>query len=119
MPYIDIKTTQKLTQETKIALTERLTKAFGEASSPDCAGNIQYLIEDGLFMNFHGDYKSPSAHVYVHPGYLTPESDYEKIVKAFYPVLLEFLDAKADHIYISIDEVRAWGFNNIYVPPKE
>ena len=99
MPYISIKTTQKLTQETKIALTERLTKAFGEASSPDCAANIQYSIEDGLFMNFRGDYKSQSAHVYVHPDTLLLKVIMKKSLKHFSQFFSNFLMQKQT-IYI-------------------
>lgn len=118
MPYIEIKTTQKLTREQKIQITEKLTEAFAKASSPDCAKNIQYSVEDGVFMNFKGNYNDPTANVYVRPGYLTPESDYEKIVLAFFPVLTELLDIPKNRIYISFNEVRAWGFDGIYVPPK-
>lgn len=119
MPYICIKTTQKLTLEQKIEITEKLTEAFGNASSKFCAGNIQYSVQDEVFINFKGNYKDPSANVYVFPGYMTPEEDYEKIVKAFFPVLTSILDAPANRIYICINEVRAWGFDNQYVPPKQ
>ena len=119
MPYIDIKTNQKLTREQKIVLTEKLTAAFASSSSAECAANIQYSIEDDVFINFRGNYNDPSANIYVKPGYLRPKEDYEKIVYAFFPVLTEILDAPKERIYICFNEVRAWGFNGIYVAPKE
>ena len=119
MPHIDIKTTQTLTSEQKITLTEKLTAAFAACSDPHVAGNIQYTVADGLFINFRGDYTVPSANIQVHPGPLTPVEDYEKIVKAFFLVLTEMLDAPKDHIYITISEIQHWGFDGEYITVKK
>lgn len=72
MPYICIKTTLKITLEQKIEITEKLTEAFGNASSKFCAGNIQYSVQDEVFINFKGNYKDPSSI----SGYLLEQSYY-------------------------------------------
>lgn len=118
MPHIEVKTTQTLSVEQKISLTEKLSAAFAECSNAHVAGNIQYVVEDGLFINFRGDYTTPSANVQVHPGPLTPVEDYEKIVKAFFPILIEALDTPADHIYITTSEIEYWGFDNQFLAPR-
>ena len=115
MPHIDIKTSTTLSKEQKISLTEKLTKAFAACSDPHVAGNIQYTVADGLFINFRGDHLGPSANVQVHPGPLTPVEDYGKIVNAFFPVLMEMLDTSKDHIYITISETQYWGFDGEYI----
>lgn len=115
MPHIEVKTTQTLTRDQKITLVQGLSHAFAECSDPHVADNIQFIVEDGLFIQFRGDSTTPSANVQVHPGPMTPVKDYEKIVKAFFPVLVEKLQTPQDHIYITISEIEYWGFNGQYV----
>ena len=119
MPHIEVKTTQKLSREQKITLTEKLSAAWAECSDPHVAGNIQYVVEDDMFITFRGDHDSPSANVQVHPGPLTPVSDYEKIVKAFFPVLTEELGVSKDKLYITFSEIQHWGFDGQYITVKQ
>ena len=118
MPHIEVKTTQTLSREQKISLTEKLSAAFAACSNPHVAANIQFVVEDGLFINFRGDYDTPSANVQVHPGPLTPVEDYEKIVKAFFPILVDELGTPPDHIYITTSEIEYWGFDNQFIAPN-
>lgn len=119
MPHIDIKTTQLLTREEKVTLAERLSAAFAGCSDPHVARNIQYTIEDEVFVSFRGDHATPSANVQIHPGPLTPVEDYEKIVQAFFPVLTEILDTPKNHIYVTVSEIEYWGFNGEYIMIKK
>lgn len=119
MPHIDIKTTQTLTAKEKIVLTQKLSTAFANCSDPHVAGNIQYTIEDEVFISFRGDHAAPSANIQIHPGPLTPVEDYEKIVKAFFQVLTETLAAPKDHIYITISKIQHWGFDGEYITVKK
>jgi|GEM_PF-644588 len=111
MPHIEIKTTKKLSWEKKETLTQKLKEAFAQSSDLHVAGNIQFIVEDECFIQFRGDSSGPSANVQLHPGPLTPEKDYAKIIKAFFPILVEELDMPQNRIYITISEIKFWGFN--------
>lgn len=115
MPHIEVKTTQTLSREQKVTLVQRLARAFADSSDPHVAGNIQFIVEDGCFIQFRGDSDGPSANVQVHPGPMTPIKDYEAIVKAFFPVLVEELKTPPNKIYITISEIEYWGFDGQYV----
>lgn len=111
MPNIKIKSTEKLTRDQKEDIANKLERAFAESSNAHVAGNIQFIIEGECFIHFRGDSKGPSAHIEIHPGPLTPEADYAKIIDAFFPVLVQQLHTPQDRIYITISEVKFWGFN--------
>ena len=118
MPHIEVKTTKTLTTEQKAGLANKLVDAFAECSDPAVAANIQFIIEDGLFIQFRGDSTGPSVNVQVHPGPLTPKADYEKIVQAFFPILVKELDTPQNKIYITISEIQNWGFDGELVKVK-
>lgn len=118
MPHIEIKTTKKLSVDQKTDLANKLVKAFAECSNPAVAANIQFIIEDNLFIQFRGDSAGPSANIQVHPGPLTPKEDYEKIVQAFFPVLVKELETPQNKIYITISEIQHWGFDGELVKVK-
>lgn len=111
MPHIVIKTTQGLTFSQKENLASQLKDAFAHSSNQRVAGNIQFIIEDECFIQFRGSSHGTSASVEMHPGPLTAVDDYAEIVKAFFPVLVKELDTPQDRIYITISEVKYWGFN--------
>lgn len=115
MPHIEIKTTQTLSLQEKEDLCQQLARAFADSSSPAVAGNIQFVVEDGLFLHFRGDASQPSANVQVHPGPLTPQGDYEKIVEAFFPILTQALHTPKNRIYITVSEIQYWGFDGALV----
>lgn len=111
MPHIEIKTTQKLSEARKTDLAEKLVKAFAESSNPAVAANIQFIIEDNMYIHFRGDSTKPSANIQLHPGPLTPKEDYEKIIQSFFPVLVKELDTPQNRIYITVSEIKYWGFD--------
>lgn len=111
MPHIEIKTTKKLSIDQKTNLADKLVDAFAECSNPAVAANIQFIIEDEMYIHFRGDSTGPSANIQVHPGPLTPKEDYEKIVQAFFPVLVKELETPQNRIYITISEIQNWGFD--------
>ena len=118
MPHIEVKTTKQLSAAQKTDLANQLVKSFAECSNPAVAANIQLIIEDGMYIQFRGDDQGPSANVQVHPGPLTPKKDYEKIVEAFFPVLVNALETPQNKIYITISEIQHWGFDGEYVKVK-
>ncbi len=61
-------------------------------------------------MNFRGDVESPAAHILVCPGPLTPPEDYWRTIDAF-PILVEEMEIKKNHIYVNILEFRNWGYD--------
>lgn len=111
MPYIEVKTTKKMSLEEKSVLSERLADAFAAASSSAVAKNIQMVIEDECWICFRGDTENGSAHVQVCPGPLTPQEDYVKIIESFFPVLVEELGIGKEYIYINVLELEHWGFD--------
>lgn len=120
MPYIEVKTTTVLSAEKKRELSQKLIAAFGEVSSKEVAANIQMAVVDGCWMNFRGDVDSPTAHILVCPGPLTPLEDYRRIIDAFFPILVKELKTKKDHIYINILEFQNWGYDGEMVAvPKQ
>lgn len=118
MPYCRIETTKSLSVNKKTELCESLASAFAEASSEEVSHNIQFIINDNLYINFRGQV-TDSAHIQFCPGPLTPYEDYEKIVKAFFPVLVDKLNTPSNTIYINITEFPNWGFDNQYILIKE
>lgn len=111
MPYIEVKTSRVLSAEKKRELSQKLIAAFGEVSSKEVAANIQMAVVDGCWMNFRGDVESPTAHILVCPGPLTPSEDYRRIIDAFFSILVEELETQKDHIYINILEFQNWGYD--------
>lgn len=118
MPYCKIETNKTLSVEQKTDLCESLVEAFAKSSSKKVSHNIQFVIDDGLYINFRGEVKD-SAHIQFCPGSLTPYEDYEKITLAFLPVLEEKIQIPQNAIYMNITEFPNWGFDHQYIEIKE
>lgn len=115
MPVIHIKTNKKISNEEKRSLAEKLTSAFASSSNPEVSKAIQYSIEDDVYMNFQGNDNIPTASLFLHMSPYIPESDNEKIIHAFFPILSEILNIQKENIYICISVEPYWGINNIYI----
>lgn len=115
MPYIAIRTTETLSRENKEALTTKLRSVWATCSLPENAALIQFTIEEGVFSDFHGNCHDPSAIVQINVAPSTPEEHYPKIVKGFYPVLVEYLKAPPNLIHITFQVINHWALNNNYV----
>lgn len=115
MPFINIKTNQKITKEDKRLLTQKLTAAFASSSNPDVSKAIQYAIEDDVYMDFQGKCDVPTASIFLHMSPYIPEDDNEKIIHSFFPILIEILKVPKENIYICISVEPYWGINDIYI----
>lgn len=119
MPLIDIRTNQKLTREEKHLLTRKLTSAFASSSNAEVSKAIQYSIEDGIYMDFQGNDDVPTVSLVLNMSPYIPESDHEKIIHAFFPILTEIMKVPKENIYICISVQPYWGINNIYINATE
>ena len=115
MPFINIRTNQKITNQAKRELARKLTSAFASSSNSEVSKAIQYSIEDNIYMNFQGNDEVPTASVFLHMSPYIPEKDHENIIKAFFPILTDILNVPKENIYICISVEPYWGINNIYI----
>lgn len=111
MPYIEIKTTEKILPEQKEKLAGQLAEVFGEVSDAYVAGNIQFVIQDECWLRFRGSSDQPSAHVFIGPGPMTPVEDYSKIVSAFFSVITKALPIPQNRIYVNVRQIDYWGYD--------
>lgn len=112
MPHINIKATQALSREEKIELVKKLRSAWSSVSLPEVAKLIQFTIDEPIFSDFHGNWDDPSGIVQVQLAPLTPKEDLEKIAKAFFPILEEYLKAPKNRIHINFMYVEFWALND-------
>ena len=115
MPYVGIKTNQKLTNEQKTSLTEKLTAVFSQTSNPQISKFIQCSVDYNLFMNFKGNTDAKSVFVQALVAPNTTEEDKEIIIKGFFPIISECVNVPNENIYICVSIEPFWGINNNYV----
>lgn len=112
MPVIELKTTEQLDNAMKKAVADGFANAFFCAGEEMVSGNILTRIETEQWIDFRHVESEPSALVVIHPGPLTPEEDYKKIVDAMFEVMKEVLpQIPAARIYMTVAQIDHWGWN--------
>ncbi|MCR5006282.1 MAG: hypothetical protein K6A77_10300 [Clostridiales bacterium] len=112
MPVIEIKTNTKISVAQKKTISEGFVRSFAEAGETEVAKNVLIEIQDERWIDFRGDAEEPAALVTIHPGPLTPEKDYAMIVAGFFATLQRVLpEIPQQRIYMTISEIRHWGWN--------
>ena len=118
MPVIELKTTVKAEKLKKNLLAKKLSQAFVTAGEPDVSRNTLIHIEGDQYICFRGNDGQPSALLVVHPGYLTPKSDYEKLTDGFFRALTEELpDVDPSRMYITFSQIDYWGWDRQFLEP--
>lgn len=109
MPFINVKTTEKLSEEKKTAVEHKLTKAIttlpGKAEA-----HLMCAIEDGVSMMFHCE-KAPTAFVEVKILGKSTREAYEALTAKICALLDEEIGVSPDFCYVKFEEITNWGFN--------
>lgn len=110
MPFINVKTSQKVGESTKTSIEKRLTSAIsilpGKTSS-----YFMCAVEDEISFMFHGD-KAPTAFVEVKIFGKSTRQAYENLTGVICKILQEEIAVAPDYCYVKFEEVENWGFNN-------
>ncbi len=110
MPFINVKTSQKVEEAKKINIENCLTSAIsilpGKTSS-----YFMCAVEDQISFMFHGD-KKPTAFVEVKIFGKSSREAYENLTAEICKILQEEIDVAPDYCYVKFEEVENWGFNN-------
>lgn len=110
MPYIETKTSVKITPEKEVLLKEKLGKAI-ECIPGKNESWLMLSFEDGVRMWFRGDNSAPSAMVEVK---ILGEADpkyYGKMTAVICDILSSELGIPSDRIYVKYEEIENWGWN--------
>lgn len=109
MPFIDVKTSAKLSEskkrEIETALTESITLLPGKTPH-----YFMCAVEDEISMMFHGD-KEPTAFVEVKIFGKSTRDAYEKLTEKICDILNEKAGVNPGFCYVKFEEVENWGFN--------
>lgn len=110
MPFINLKTTEKITDSIK----EELTALLGKAITIIPGKSERWLMlnfEGERQMAFAGDAASPAAFLEVKIFGKARGEDYEKLTAILCDTVKEKLSVPKDRIYIKYEEVSDWGWN--------
>ena len=109
MPFINITTTEKVTDDKKNLIEKKLTEAITllPGKSPS---HLMCAVEDGVSMMFHGD-KAPTAFVEVKILGKSTREAYGKLTERVCEILDEEIGVSPEFCYVKYEEVVNWGFN--------
>lgn len=110
MPYIDTKTSAKITNEQK----ERLIKEFGAAIELIPGKSEEWLMlnfEGECQMAFRGISNIPCAMVDVYIFGKTTTEAYAALTERTCAIINEILGVPTDRIYVKYSEKDRWGFD--------
>lgn len=112
MPVIEMKTNTAVTVEQKGKIAAGFIKAFEAAGETEVSKNLLVEIDGDRWIDFRKDAGQPSALVTIHPGPMTPESHYPRIVEGFFETLQDVLpDIPKERIYMTVSNINFWGWN--------
>lgn len=110
MPFIDVKTSVKVSDDAKNSIEKKLTQSIsllpGKTSS-----YFMCAVEDNVSMMFHGD-KKPTAFVEVKIFGSSTRRAYEELTARICTVLQEEIGVAPDFCYVKFEEAEHWGFNS-------
>lgn len=110
MPFIDVKTTTKITQEQEIALKTEL----GEAISIIPGKSETWLMlnfTDDCSMYFKGSSENDLAFIEVQIFGSASDNDYDKLTAKITDIFVNQLGLSGDCIYVKYTEAEHWGWN--------
>ncbi len=110
MPYIETKTTVKMTEKQTDELTEKLGKAISLLRGKSEAW-LMLGFQGGMKMAFRGkrDADVAIAEIKIY-GKASP-AEYDALTAAVCKIYGEVLGVASDHVYVKYEEVEHWGFD--------
>ena len=110
MPFINTKTSVKITDEKRTEIKSLLGQAIrlipGKSESWLMLG-----FEDNIKMYFKGDDSAPTAFIEVKIFGSASASDYDKLTAKITEIFNSTLAIPSDRIYVKYEEVEHWGWN--------
>ena len=110
MPFIDTKTTVKITDEKRDAIKSLLGKAI-ELIPGKTEKWLMLSFEDDVKMYFAGDDSSDMAYVEVKIFGTAEDKYYEALTKEITEIFGKVLSIAPDKIYVKYEECFHWGWN--------
>lgn len=110
MPYINVKTTEKISAEKETALKARM----GSAIESIPGKNEKWLMcefEDGCHLWLGGTNDAPTAFVQVKIFGKAHREAYERMSAALCQILDDEMGISPDRVYITYSEYADWGWN--------
>lgn len=111
MPYIETKTTKKVTKEEESALFAALGKAI-ELLPGKTEEWLMLNVEGEKHMAFRGKTEEDMAFITVALVGKAGAEHYEKLTARICALCEEILHIAPDHVYVKYEEVGYWGWNN-------
>ncbi len=109
MPFINVKTSTKLSEQVKLEIENKLTGAI--TLLPGKTPNyFMCAVEDNISMMFHGE-KQPTAFVEVKIFGKSTREAYTNLTAEICNILEETAEVSPDFCYVKFEEVENWGFN--------
>ena len=112
MPYIEVKTTKKATNEQESTLFVALGKAI-ELLPGKTEEWLMLNVEGDKHMAFRGRTDEDMAYITVALVGKAGAENYEKLTKRLCELCEEILGIAPDHVYVKYEEVDYWGWNNM------
>lgn len=110
MPFVNVKTNVKLSDEKKKLIENRLSDAIslipGKSDRYFMCG-----VDDGCSMMFHRDGDSPMAFVEVKIFGSSTKDAYTSLTQEICAVLKDEADIDGDYCYVKFEEVEYWGYS--------
>ena len=110
MPYIETKTTVKVSREQEVKLKEALGRAIELIPGKSEQWLMLNLI-DGCRMAFRGTTEPDIAMVEIDIFGKADSSEYDDLTECVCKVVNEILGIETDRIYVKYREVDHWGWN--------
>ena len=110
MPYIDLKTTAKITKEKEIDLKA----AFGEAISLIPGKSERWLmvkLDGECKMFLAGDNQDDVAMVEIDIFGSATDAAYDALTARITDIINEEINIPKDRIYVKYEEIDTWGYN--------
>ena len=109
MPYIDLKITEKLTEDKKEKLKTRLGKKISLLHKPE--SYLMIGIQDGYSLYFAGNKLERGAYVSVSLFGKVNPADSETMTAEVCLILKEELNIDGNCVYVTYHGVENWGFD--------
>ncbi len=110
MPYINVKVTEKLSEEKLIEIKAAMGKAI-TAIPGKSETYLMVCVEDGQAIWFAGDNSAPSAFVDVRILGHAKGEDYSRMTGVVCDMLKDILGIASERVYVQYSETDNWGWN--------
>lgn len=111
MPFINVKTNAKLSEETKLAVENRLSDAISLLPGKSDR-YLMLAVEDNISMMFHRDAEAPAAMVEVKIFGSSTKDAYQALTGAICEALSDLAGIDGGSCYVKFEEVKYWGYNS-------